>query len=146
MSFCVLETCWNAACRNLEEACTNIWNKYFNISQIALVNWPIPLFVVGLSQHFRDAQSWLESVSRIRVRFVRSQLVHIQLNHVKNIQSAIQRHFSHKMSERFEVNSVKYYSILFVFLICLISGKGGESWNKHGGNCLIFLRRNKMTM
>lgn len=41
-------------------------NEDFKIFNISLMNWPIPLFVVGLSDHFRDAPTLLddERVSR----------------------------------------------------------------------------------
>lgn len=53
---------------------TEILNDDFNIFLIALTNWPIPLFVVGLSDHFRDAPTLLGSDIE-DIRFVRPKLI-----------------------------------------------------------------------
>lgn len=39
---------------------TKTFNEDPTSFRIALMNWPIPLFVVGLSDHFRDAPRMLD--------------------------------------------------------------------------------------
>lgn len=53
---------FNAACRIFRENNNGkrIYHKHFDTFVTApIINWPIPLFVVGLSRHVKDASSLL---------------------------------------------------------------------------------------
>lgn len=94
-------------------AILHIFNADFKVFRFALMNWPIPLLVVGLSDHFRDAPTLLDNDTE-DVRLVRSKLINfvsISLHKEHSDSPFFHRHLS-QMSERLEVNSVKYYSIL----------------------------------
>lgn len=59
---------------------TRIYHKHFDIFFTApTINWPIPLFVVGLSRHVKDASSLLvdKKLSLGDVKSVKSNAIHV---------------------------------------------------------------------
>lgn len=71
-----------AACRIFGENNNGkrIYHKHFDIFFTApIINWPIPLFVVGLSRHVKDASSLLvdKKLSLGDVKSVKSNVIHV---------------------------------------------------------------------
>lgn len=54
--------CGNMLICGMQGLRKNLKERFFFMStcHFALMNWPIPLFVIGLSDHFRDAPTQLD--------------------------------------------------------------------------------------
>lgn len=115
---------FNAACRIFRENNNGkgIYHKHFDIFFTApIINWPIPLFVVGLSRHVKDASSLLVDKKNGLWEMLKS--VKSNAIHVLSVSISLQKRTFNQPSRdiffkkrknvtKFEVNSI---TLLFCF-------------------------------
>lgn len=74
-----------------------IYHKHFDIFFTApIINWPIPLFVVGLSHHVKDASSLLVDKKKLFLGDVKS--VKSNVIHVSSVSISLQKRTFHQPS------------------------------------------------